>query len=247
MPLFEPYTQNILLEATRKRTKTRVTPSSSLSSGGGGGGGSMGVTGATGAMNTPWAGTPVAPGTQMPNISIPTQATWGSISKMADSYIDHYLNKTNVLGNVVGGVVGAVAPGKGAAAQNAATAIGTDPAVKFGVKQGVKTILAQQYLGSPSGQIMDLPSTIGNAIGQHVHGIAPSKPSSGSRFGILGDKVSGKVGSLAAMGIDPLDWVTNAFGAQSALSHMSNIGSQTANAAVGAGGYLERGKRKGIY
>jgi hypothetical protein len=246
MPLFEPYTQNILLEATRrKRTTTRVTKSPS--GGGGGGGGSMGVTGSAGAMNTPWAGTPVAPGTQMPDISIPTQATWGSISKMADSYIDHYLNKTNVLGNVVGGVVGAVAPGKGAAAQAAATAIGTDPAVKFGVKQGVKTILAQQYLGSPSGQIGDIPSIIGGAISQGVHGIPPSKPSSGSRFGILGDKVSGKVGSLAAMGIDPLDWVTNAFGAQSALSQISGIGSQTANAAVGAGGYLERGKRKGIY
>jgi hypothetical protein len=246
MPLFEPYTQNILLEATRrKRTTTRVTKSPS--GGGGGGGGSMGVTGSTGAMNTPWAGTPVAPGTQMPDISIPTQATWGSISKMADSYIDHYLNKTNVLGNVVGGVVGAVAPGKGAAAQNAASLIGTDPAVKFGVKQGVKTILAQQYLGSPSGQIEDIPSIIGGAISQGVHGIPPSKPSSGSRFGILGDKVSGKVGSLAAMGIDPLDWVTNAFGAQSALSQISGIGSQTANAAVGAGGYLERGKRKGIY
>lgn len=219
MPLFEPHTQQLLLEITakprRKRTKSRL-----VSSGGGGGYGGGFPSGKPGTTVGIWTGTPPAPGTVMPSGSgILGQGIWGQVSQMADPALDHYLSFI------------------------------PDPLLKFGAKQLAKTGLANQYLrGLGSSSATTAMDIISGGFKSGGTGAAPAYTAgSSSPFGILGDKVADKLGGLAAMGIDPLDWATKAFGAQSALSHMANIGSQTASAAVGAGGYLERGKRKGIF
>jgi hypothetical protein len=247
MPLFDPHTNKILLEAASKppRVKRRYglvgKPARTLSSSGpsritaGGGGSGVGITGGSSraSMSTPWAGTPAAPGTAMPSGSdIVSQGYWGNVAANADSVLNHYLGWV------------------------------PDPLIKSGAKQLIKTELAARYLGgmAPTTGLVASLGAAGPAASAAIRGTTAIASMLGlsptvagmagvptGRFGRLGIEVSAKLPQLAMMGIDPLDWATKAFGAQSALSHMANIGSQTAAAAVGAGGYLERGKRKGIY
>lgn len=260
MPLFDSYTQKLLLELTKKPRRsrtgklTRSTGTSTFLGATGGpatvaaGGGGVGPGALPSGPAAPssvfpgFAGTAPAAGTMMPPGSdIFSQGAWSTVKRMVDPVIDHYSDMIPV--------------------------IGRDPLFKAGAKQFVKAELASRYLGgagmlspatfAPAGAGSAMSALAGTTM---IHGalssLIGSMPATAiagaagvptGRFGRLGMEVSKKIPGLMAMGIDPLDWATKAFGADAAYSHMANIGSQTATSAIGAGGYLERGKRKGIF
>ena len=248
MPLFDRYTRSILLEAlSNPGSKNPQAPRiSKIKKAGGFGGGPAALT--TAITNQPtytgnWSGTTPAPGTQMPSgADIPSQVAWGKYKTAVDPAIDYYLGKIPILGK--------------------------DPLVNYGVKQWLKTELATRYLGGTSPTTSLLSDLIGGAAGPGLKAIVDSPaikntlssligagPGSlatsvigapTNRFGNLGQKVSEKLPQLALMGIDPLDWATKAFGADAAAEHIENIPRQTM-AATSAGGYLQKGKSRGIY
>lgn len=252
MPLFDPYTQKILLEAVGKRKKKKLglfattttpglgTPSApSKSSSGGAGYGPSSPGTVTGFKSGPWSGTAPAAGTQMPlGADIPSQVRWGIFKKSWEPMIDDTIGKV---------------PGLG-------------PAAAFAAKQIIRKDLAYRYLGSSGtgefssddfkkdmeakGFKISTPeeeAAVKSAYSKAITSVGGGGPASGSRFGILGDKVAGKVSDLTNMGIDPLDFVTKAFGADAAAAHMSGLGDQTMTAAQSAGGYLRKGKRLGVF
>lgn len=239
MQHFDEYTKNILFEALSKPPKKGKIGIISSKSGGSGSGGPAIDKTKKARYNVAWSGTPEAPGTMMPpGADIPSQVRWGIGKQYVDKVIDSTLGKIPVFGGVV----------------------------SFPVKQAIKQNLAYQYLGTTGGKSKseldkelknagldpadpDVVSAMSSLTGKlgPMGGLSSLTPSGGpGRFGVLGQKVAGKVGDLTLMGIDPLDWVTKAFGADAAAAHISNM--PTAQIGVmSAGGYLGKGKQKGIY
>jgi hypothetical protein len=240
MPLFDPLTTRLLNEAIGPTTPTgpkRISKLVKAPSGGMGGGGPAIDKTKRARYTGSWTGTPEAPGTKMPSgAGIMTQTAWGNYKKTVDPLVDYYMDMLPV--------------------------VGKDPVLRYGAKQLIKTDLALKYLGAggiASATGKKLASTLGvdTSGAESVLGnIASSIPGAGTlmgaagtptgRFGILGTKVAQKIPELALMGIDPLDWATKAFGADAAAEHISNIPRQTM-AVTSAGGYLQKGKQRGIY
>ena len=147
--------------------------------------------------------------------------------------------------------------------------------LSFPVKQAVKTVVANQYLG---GGIENLSQSLDNLTPEDkqkalefmkqykdsftVSGINPfeeaeSYLSSGAvapkqqkrepGMGRLGQEFSKYTGKLAMLGYDPLDFVTKAFGADSVSAAIQDIPDKQRRSALAAGGYLSKGISKGIY
>lgn len=258
MPLFDDRTTSIintiLVEGTTpKSTYTFKKTKKSKGTGGYGVGGPKIDSGKKPVFNKPWTGTEPAPGTVIvPGGNIPRQATWGKLKYMVDPTVDYYFDATIDAARSV--------PVAGAAAA-AAAKFAFSPAVRFATKQIVKTDLAKRYLGlgglaskaaALPGKMMlgkDAEGVIDTASSWIMSQIPGAAEFTGNKpqFGILGKKVGDKLGDIAKMGIDPLDWVTKAFGADQAASHVENIGGAQSLGTTTAAGYLGRGKRSGIY
>lgn len=244
MPLFDPLTTRLLNEAIGPTPYIGKPPSAKkiakivkAPTGGFGGGGPAIDKTKRARYNTAWTGTPEAPGTMMPSgAGIMTQTAWGNYKKAVDPMIDYYMDKIPI--------------------------VGSDPVLRFGTKQLIKTDLALKYLGagglaSAAGKKVSSALGIDTSSAEGVLGsIASSIPGAGTvmgiagvptnRFGVLGTKVAEKIPELALLGIDPLDWATKAFGADAAAEHISNIPRQTMGVSS-VGGYLQKGKQRGIY
>lgn len=273
MPLLDQYSTQFILEATApKRTgELRARKSASGGSGVGvdtiGGGLIPKDTFEKGELSKPWAGTPPAPGTEMPiGADITTQANWAVTKTLVDPMIDYNLNLITYglgLPGAIGklkGMGGGDATGLGILGKMIGIGI-KSPAQVYALKQSIKADLALDYLGVPSsvGEIERTKSGIGpgtplsmavksslkdkGLMGGPKHWETSGKP----RFGKLGELVAGKVTDMAAMGIDPLDWVTKAFGADAAYAQLAvGIPAKTA-ATETAGGWLLKGRQRGIY
>jgi hypothetical protein len=141
-----------------------------------------------------------------------------------------------------------------------------NPAEIYSIRQQVKSNLAMDYLGMPRKSLSvgsafvpedPIAALITNELKSKGYAggskreselkIKDPKGTSGSRFGKLGELVAGKVADMAEMGIDPLDWVTKAFGADAAYAQLA---AGIPNKAIGtesAAGWLSKGKQRGIY
>lgn len=133
-----------------------------------------------------------------------------------------------------------------------------NPQIEFVAKQAVRTAFAQQYLGgSPSKFDSYGPAgSLANALYSGANLVLPlpdqqvkssKKNEKYGRFGKIGDLVAEKLPQIAAMGIDPLDWSTQMFGADEALAAYQGAAASPGRAAMGAMGYLSRGLQKGVY
>lgn len=228
MALFDPYTTKILLEAT-------------LGSGVGGGAGYGGPSPfgekkkklkKKSKIQTPSSilyGTAAVP----PGTNIQTQAMIGGWKQQIDPLFDYYWDKT-------------------------AGKVTSDPLVKFGAKQALKTELAMRYLGGgglagylsksdtdpKTGLTPEDKESLVSSLGG-VGSLLGTKKS--NRFGKLGTKVAEKLPQLAAMGIDPLDWATKTFGADDALRAFTSIPEKTRASLAGSMGYLQKGRSRGFY
>jgi hypothetical protein len=128
----------------------------------------------------------------------------------------------------------------------------TAPFIEFAAKQTVRTALAKEYL---SGQPTDFKGygpegAVAEWLYNSVKFVTPGKlapKSKQGRFGQIGDLVAEKLPEVAAMGIDPLDWSTQMFGADEALAAYQGAASAPGRAAMGAMGYLSKGLQKGVY
>jgi hypothetical protein len=149
--------------------------------------------------------------------------------------------------------------------------------LSYPVKQAVKTIVANQYLG---GGVENTANVIDNlspedkqkaldfmkkykdefaVSGYNPFEEAESYLSSGAvrsdtskqkrepGMGRLGQEFSKYTGKLAMLGYDPLDFVTKAFGADSVSAAIQDIPDKQRRSALSAGGYLSKGISKGIY
>jgi len=258
MPLFDYKTTSILntilVEGTTPKVKYKLTKKKSSSASGGYGVGGPKIDSIKKPVyNKPWTGTEPAPKTvSVPGGDIPRQATWGKLKYMVDPTIDYYFDATIDAAKelpIAGGIAAASAK------------FALSPAVRYATKQVVKTDLAKRYLGlgGLASKTASLPAKMLLGINaeneinkaaefamKHLPGSAQltgNKP----QFGILGQKIGDKLGDIAQMGIDPLDWVTKAFGADQAAASVENIGGSQSLGMTTAAGYLGRGKRSGIY
>jgi hypothetical protein len=244
MPLFDEKTSfilnSILVEGITPKTKYKLIKTKSQSSSGGFGVGGPKIDSIKRPIyNKPWTGTEPAPKTvSVPGGNIPRQVSWGKLKQLVDPMVDHYYD-------VAISGVGSI-PIVGGTAKVAAASI-VSPATRFATKQLIKTDLAKRYLGlgtiGKEGSLGDMAADAvmsGLNLPQEMLGMKP-------QFGILGQKIGDKIGDIAKMGIDPLDWVTKAFGADQAASHVENIGASQSLGTTTAAGYLGRGKRSGIY
>ena len=250
MPLFEENTSyrllQILNEAPPSSSSTytfkRKTKSGKGSPSGFGSGGPPIDKAGKPKFNKPWTGTDPAPKTiNVPGANIPRQVGWGNFKGLVDPMIDFYYDMA------IAGASSIPLAGK-AAGVAAALTLGS-PAARYATKQVIKTDLAKRYLGA-GGINVAAEGSLADTVKDYVFDAIPElKTLTGSKpqFGKLGEKVAGKVGELATMGVDPLDWVTKAFGADQAAAHVNSLGASQALGTSTAGGYLSRGKRLGIY
>lgn len=123
---------------------------------------------------------------------------------------------------------------------------------EFKAKQKIRTMIAKEYLGAGvTSEDLDTGDALGNEVLDIYKGmidVSKSKPKSDiGRFGYLGKFVADKLPQLANMGIDPLDFATNTFGADAALADFQNLASRPGKASRTAMGYYGRGKELGQY
>lgn len=267
MAIIDDHTTRLLLEAVNKPTtrqkklKKKATGKSTISGGYGTGAPKRDdVSPLKASPEQIWFGaqTKTPPGTDLP-----TQAMWG--------YHKNWVNRAleGVTAGSLYSMVDSLAQGVGA---GVGSLFGLDPnksaywtgklinnplvknpasaaVIEFGVKQAVRTKIAQEYLGgTPTGFFQ--PGTAEAEMADFFVDVisAKDKPIAGkNRFGRLGQAVAAKLPEIAAMGIDPLDFATELFGANAALKAYSNIAGKSAADAAGAGGYLQKGRSKGIY
>jgi hypothetical protein len=195
------------------------------------------------------------------------QAMWGFHKKFVNQYLDGITAGTvlQLGGDIANAVATAVttplglqtvyqkygAPLVNFVTKNKITNA-TAPFIEFAAKQSVRTALAKEYL---SGQPTDfkgygpegaVAEWMYNAVKFVTPGKLPPKSKNG-RFGEIGDLVAEKLPEVAAMGIDPLDWSTQMFGADEALAAYQGAASAPGRAAMGAMGYLSKGLQKGVY
>ena len=195
------------------------------------------------------------------------QAMWGFHKKFVNQYLDGITAGTilQLGGDITNAIATAVttplglqtayqkygAPLVNLVTKNKITNA-TAPFIEFAAKQTVRTALAKEYL---SGQPTDfkgygpegaVAEWMYNAVKFVTPGKLPPKSKQG-RFGEIGDLVAEKLPEVAAMGIDPLDWSTQMFGADEALAAYQGAASAPGRAAMGAMGYLSRGLQKGVY
>jgi len=206
---------------------------------------------------------------------LPTQAMWGRHKRFVNDYLAGLTAGTLYsIGGAVGDVLKkgvldktplgplydrfgkpivdlAISKGNGFAAL-------ANPQIEFVAKQAVRTAFAQQYLsGKPSNfDSLGPAGELANALYSTANLVLPlpdqavkssKKNEKYGRFGQIGDLVAEKLPQIAAMGIDPLDWSTQMFGADEALSAYQGAAASPGRAAMGAMGYLSRGLQKGVY
>ena len=252
MPLFDVYTTKILLEAVSPTSRTKSKYSKGL--GGGMGGGPQ------------IKDTKVKPGSKASTIlygdkkmpsgtDVYTQAIWGNAPALLNTAF-------SALEGATGGLFGAsglqnlLSGGVKSTLINTLSGIGSKiPGIanmsglalggaNFAAKQAIRKSLADIYLGS--GPIDQGTEAVLKALNPTID-INSFKADKAGRLGKLGKAVAGKTTQLASMGIDPLDWATKAFGAQSALQGYASIPARTQGAGIGGMGYLQKGRSRGIY
>lgn len=190
--------------------------------------------------------------------------TYGTLTRMADSLVDTAKKASGVANPNVGQIVQGIG-GVAKAFYKNPVADKYGDFIAFQAKQKIKTMLAQNYLGKPtdlskepiegvSRDVADLITTaaftVNDVIQKGVFGDDPAnfkKFSGNNRFGKIGTLVAAKMPKLAAMGIDPLDFATKTFGADDALAAYTEIPEKVRSSGFGAGGYLTKGMKQGIY
>ena len=246
MPLFDAYTTKILLEATAPKTKSKF-------SSGFGGGPKIKDT----KVNKKTKASTILYGDKkMPTgADVYTQAIWGNAPTLLNTTFSALEGSTGgILGasgisNLLGGGVKSTLINTLSGIASKIPGIGTMSGLalggaNFAAKQAIRKSLADIYLGS--GPIDQGTEAVLKALNPTID-INAFKADKSGRMGKLGKAVAGKTTQLATMGIDPLDWATKAFGAQSALQGYASIPARTQGAGVGSMGYLQKGKSRGIY
>jgi hypothetical protein len=252
MPLFDPWTKNVLMEALEsplfEEDSSTWAPSTKNYGPGGAG---VGVCGAYDDV-LPLEASPEqilfgAHDETPSGTNIYSQATWSNYKGIVDSTIDSLgFSGANIQ---IGPVV--LQPGALLAAP------------MRGLKQLIKLELAQRYLGAPSSagkgyaeihKIMpenskytpdDIKKWVDDNVKSKLNNFKEN--STPGRFGWFGQKLAEKMPELAAMGYDPLDFATKMMGADSAARAFEDLAYNPRKSALGAGGYLSSGMRKGIY
>lgn len=185
---------------------------------------------------------------QMPaGYDIKYQGQWTNIANRLNQYIEE-LGATgsqgflNWLGNKL--------PPAG---QQALSAVGTlaGSVTSDVINKQIKAQLAQMYLGKgfAGGQATELdPNVKGilDTLGVAVPLAGAASGAGGSNFGVLGDLASKQVQKVAAMGIDPLEWALDKFGARKTTEYIKDLPKQKTNQALSQAGYLAQAKAKGI-
>lgn len=122
------------------------------------------------------------------------------------------------------------------------------PAAEYAAKQAIRSGLATAYLGAP--QSIQAPDEYSQAIQGIIQSQLPEMPGvSGGvgRFGRAGQELAKRIPEIAAMGYDPMEYALNKMGAPAASRAIGRSASEEADLTMQAGGYLQRGRQKGIY
>jgi hypothetical protein len=167
---------------------------------------------------------------QMPKgYEINYQTSWANVSKQLNNLIQS--------AGLSGGLIGTV--------------------IKPTVEKQIKDKLARMYLGfdnEEDDKNLDASGKLTKAAVDSVlstlEQISPLgtviRGTQGPKFGILGDITREQLGEITAMGIDPLEWAMNRFGAQKTAANVTRLPGRKEQQTLSQGGYLGRAKAKGI-
>lgn len=159
---------------------------------------------------------------QMPQgYEIDYQTSWANVSKQLNNLIQSAGLSAGILGTVV------------------------NPTIQ---KQ-IKDKLARMYLGLDTEDDKD-KNVLTDPLWAALEQISPlgnvMQGTQGPKFGILGDITREQLGEITAMGIDPLEWAMNRFGAQKTAANVTGLPGRKEQQTLSQGGYLGRAKAKGI-
>ena len=186
-----------------------------------------------------------------PGYDIKYQSQWTNIQNKLNKELERLSNAAGACG--AGGLLGSVGNFLPPALQTGLNVVGGFAArnVADVINKQVKAQLAQMYLGKGfgGGGAAELdPNTKAflDTLGIAIPVAGAASGFGGSQFGVLGDITAKQVQNIAAMGIDPLEWAMNRFGAQQTGEDVNELPKQRAKQALSQAGYLARARARGI-
>ena len=120
------------------------------------------------------------------------------------------------------------------------------------IQKQFKAQLAQMYLGRGfgGGEAEKLNphvlKYVVDAIGMGVPAAGAMSKYGADNFGVLGGIAAKQLQNIAGMGIDPLEWALNRFGAKKTAENIKELPKQRTNQALSQAGYLSRARARGI-